>query len=119
MAAKAVCACVPATEQWQPSASRYEKILKPLERLRDYAVARSLEYGRPEAPAQAVQWNNDNETWAAICNLHADSELVAFWNQDGTVSIETPNGRVNAAPGAWVVKDADGCFHLQATAGPT
>lgn len=57
----------------------------------------------------AVQWKNDNETWAAICDLHADSELVAFWNEDGTVSIETPDGRrVVAKVGDWIVRTTDG-----------
>jgi hypothetical protein len=62
----------------------------------------------------AVQWKNDNETWAAICDLHADSELVAFRESNGTVSVETPDGRrVSAKVGDWIVRSIDG-FHIDA-----
>jgi hypothetical protein len=37
---------------------------------------------------EAVQWTGDDQAWSAICALHADSELVAFREDDGTVSIE-------------------------------
>ena len=47
-------------------------------------------------PVEAVQWKDDYETWEAVRALHADSELVAFRNEDGTVSIETPYGRMAA-----------------------
>jgi hypothetical protein len=43
---------------------------------------------------EAVQWTGDDQAWAAICALHADSELVAFREEDGSVSIETIGGRV-------------------------
>lgn len=46
--------------------------------------------------------------------LHADSELVAFRESDGTVSVETPDGRrVAARVGDWIVKSVDG-FHIDA-----
>jgi hypothetical protein len=48
----------------------------------------------------------DNQAWAAICALHADSELVAFREDDGTVSIETTGGRVAAELGDWIIKRA-------------
>jgi hypothetical protein len=53
---------------------------------------------------EAVQWNGDDEAWSAVCALHADSELVAFNENDGTVSIETTGGRVTAQLGDWIVK---------------
>ena len=61
-------------------------------------------FRRKPSLVEAVQWKNDDETWAAICALHADSELVAFREDDGKVSIETRDGRVAAEPGDWVVK---------------
>ena len=39
-----------------------------------------------------VQWTGDDAAWEAICALHADSELVAFRESNGTVSVETPDG---------------------------
>ena len=50
--------------------------------------------------------------WAAICALHADSELVAFREDDGSVSIETIGGRVKAQPGNWIIKGAVSDFTL-------
>jgi hypothetical protein len=44
---------------------------------------------------EAVQWTGGDQAWAAICALHADSEL-AFREDDGSVSIETIGGRVAA-----------------------
>jgi len=61
-----------------------------------------------------VQWTGEDEAWEAICALHADSELVAFRESNGTVSVETPNGRrVAAKVGDWIVKSVDG-FHVEA-----
>ncbi|WP_218037688.1 hypothetical protein, partial [Reyranella soli] len=52
-----------------------------------------------------VQWTGDDEAWEAICALHADSELVAFRESNGTVSVETPDGRrVAAQVGDWIVR---------------
>jgi hypothetical protein len=51
-----------------------------------------------------VQWTGDDQAWAAIRVLHADSELVAFREDDGTVSIETAGGRVAAQLGDWIIK---------------
>ena len=51
---------------------------------------------RKPANVQAVQWTGDDASMGvAICALHADSELVAFREDDGTVSIET-TGRTGA-----------------------
>jgi hypothetical protein len=61
-------------------------------------------FHRRAAIAEAVQWTGDDQAWNAICALHADSELVAFRERDGTVSIETEGGRVVAQPGDWIVK---------------
>ena len=44
----------------------------------------------------------------ANCALHADSELVAFRESNGTVSVETPDGRVAAKVGDWIVRSMDG-----------
>jgi hypothetical protein len=53
----------------------------------------------------AVQWHDDNQTWNVVRELHADSELVAFRNPDGTVSIETADGRKDAEEeGVWIVQ---------------
>jgi hypothetical protein len=74
-------------------------------------------FRRKTIVVQAVEWKNDDPSWAAVRELHAESELVAFWNkEDGTVSIETPDGRLDAKPGTWVVKHPDGYFYLQAPA---
>jgi hypothetical protein len=43
---------------------------------------------------EAVQWTGDDQAWVAICALHADSELVAFREDDGSVSVETIGRRV-------------------------
>ena len=60
-----------------------------------------------------VQWTVDDTAWEAIC-LHADSELVAFRESNGTVSVETPDGRrVAAKVGDWIVRSIDG-FHIDA-----
>ena len=62
-----------------------------------------------------VQWTGDDKAWEAICDLHADSELVAFRESNGTVSVETPDGRrVAAKVGDWIVKTVDG-FRVEAT----
>ncbi|WP_170303636.1 hypothetical protein [Reyranella soli] len=61
-----------------------------------------------------VQWTGDDTAWEAICDLHADSELVAFRESNDTVSIETPDGwRVAAKVGDWIVRTTDG-FHIDA-----
>jgi hypothetical protein len=44
--------------------------------------------------------------------LHADSEAVAFHEDDGTVSIETTGGRVAAEPGDWIIKHSAEDFAL-------
>jgi hypothetical protein len=61
---------------------------------------------------EAVQWAGDDQAWAAICALHADSELVAFREHDGSVSIESIGGRVAAQPGDWIIKRAAEDFAL-------
>jgi hypothetical protein len=59
-----------------------------------------------------VQWTGEDKAWEAICALHADSELVAFRESNGTVSVETPDGRwVAARIGDWIVRSIDG-FHV-------
>jgi hypothetical protein len=64
------------------------------------------------AVLEAVQWANDDQAWESVCALHADSELVAFKEDDGTVSIETTGGRVAAQPGDWIIKHAAADFAL-------
>lgn len=55
--------------------------------------------------ARAVQWTGSDDAWSAICDLHADSELVAFREADGTVTIETAGGdRIAAQRGDWIIK---------------
>jgi hypothetical protein len=49
-----------------------------------------------------VQWTGDDAPWEAICALHADSELVAFRESDGTVSVETRTG------GGWPLRSETG-----------
>lgn len=61
---------------------------------------------------EAVQWNDNDETWDAVRALHADSELVAFRNEDGTVSIETPDGRIDAEAKDWIAKYPEGYFYI-------
>lgn len=53
-------------------------------------------FRRRPAVVEAVQWTGDDQAWAAIRDLHADSEVVAFREDDGTVSIESTGGRVAA-----------------------
>lgn len=61
-----------------------------------------------------VQWTGDDTAWETICALHADSELVAFRESNGSVSVETPDGRrVAAKVGDWIVRSVDG-FHIDA-----
>ena len=67
-------------------------------------------FRRRPAVVEAVQWTGDDLAWSAICALHADSELVAFREDDGTVSIETAGGRVAAQQGDWIVKAGDDDF---------
>jgi hypothetical protein len=50
------------------------------------------------ANVQVVQWTGDDAAWEAVRALHADSELVAFRENEGTVSIETTGGRPGARP---------------------
>jgi len=68
-------------------------------------------FRRKPTLVEAVQWKDDEETWDAVRALHADSELVAFRNEDGTVSIETPDGRMAAEAGDWIVKHPEGWFY--------
>lgn len=63
-------------------------------------------FRRKPVIVEAVQWTGDHQAWAAICVLHADSELVALREDDGRVSIETTGGRVAAQPGDWIIKGA-------------
>jgi hypothetical protein len=69
-------------------------------------------FRRKPSLVEAVQWTGDDQAWAAICVLHDDSELVAFREGDGTVSIETAGGRVAAQPGDWIIKRAAEDFAL-------
>ena len=69
-------------------------------------------FRRKPTLVEAVQWKDDDETWEAVRALHADSELVAFRNEDGTVSIETPDGRMAAEADDWIVKHPEGFFYL-------
>ena len=60
-----------------------------------------------------VQWTGDDNAWKAICEMHAESELVAFRESNGTISVETPDGRrVAARVGDWIVQDVGG-FHIE------
>src|SRR5215216_6077414 len=61
-------------------------------------------FRRKPSLVEAVQWTGDDQAWVAICALHADSELVAFREDDGTVSIETTGGRAAAQRGDWIIK---------------
>jgi hypothetical protein len=65
---------------------------------------------RKPAIVQAMQWTGDDAAWEAVRALHADSELVAFREDDGTISIETTGGRVHAEAGDWIIKDSAGEF---------
>jgi hypothetical protein len=69
-------------------------------------------FRRKPSLVEAVQWTGDDQAWAAICALHADSELVAFWQDDGSVSIETIGRRVAAQLGDWIIKFAAEDFLL-------
>jgi hypothetical protein len=69
-------------------------------------------FRRKPSLVEAVQWTGDDAAWAAICDLHANSELVAFREDDGTVSIETTGGRVAAQSGDWVIKGGTADFAL-------
>jgi hypothetical protein len=69
-------------------------------------------FRRTPSLVEAVQWTGDDQAWAAIRALHADSELVAFREDDGSVSIETIGGRVAAQPGDWIIKRAAEDFAL-------
>jgi hypothetical protein len=73
-------------------------------------------FRRKPTLVEAVQWKDDDETWEAVRALHADSELVAFRNDDGTVSIETPDGRMAAEADDWIVKHP-GFFNLYTSEG--
>ncbi|GEP60257.1 hypothetical protein RSO01_74230 [Reyranella soli] len=56
-----------------------------------------------------MQWTGEDAAWGGNCALHADSELVAFRESNGTVSVETPDGRrVAAKVGDWIVRSMDG-----------
>jgi hypothetical protein len=44
--------------------------------------------------------------------LHADSEAVALYEDDGTVSIKTTGGRVAAELGDWIIKRSAEDFAL-------
>jgi hypothetical protein len=67
---------------------------------------------RKPSLVEAVQWTGDDQACAAICALHADSELVAFREDNGTVSIETTGVRVAAERGDWIIKRAASDFTL-------
>jgi hypothetical protein len=69
-------------------------------------------FRRKPSLVEAVQWTGDDQGWAAICALHADSELVAFREDDGSVSIETIGGRVAAQPGDRIIKGGVSDFTL-------
>ena len=69
-------------------------------------------FRRKPSLVDAVQRTGDDQAWADICALHADSELVAFREDDGLVSIETIGGRVAAQPGDWIIKQAASNFTL-------
>jgi hypothetical protein len=69
-------------------------------------------FSRKPGLVEAVQWTGGDQAWAAICALHADSELVAFREDDGSVSIETIGGRVAAQPGDWIIKRSAEDFAL-------
>ena len=61
-----------------------------------------------------VQWTGADTAREAICALHPDSELVAFRESNGTVSVETPDRRrVAAKVEDWIVRRIDG-FHIDA-----
>ena len=67
---------------------------------------------RKPANVQAVQWTGDDAAWELVRAPHADGELVAFREDDGTVSIETTGGRVHAQTGDWIIKGSAGDFAL-------
>ena len=75
-------------------------VLNPpdIDRAHGKGVTRRRITERKPASSKPVQCTGDDQAWTAICALHADSELVAFREDDGTVSIETTGGRVAAQP---------------------
>jgi hypothetical protein len=43
-------------------------------------------FRRKPSLVEAMQWTGDDQARAAICALHADSELVAFREDDGSAA---------------------------------
>ena len=61
---------------------------------------------------EAVIWQPDQECWEnELGALYAGSESVAFWNVDGTLGIETLEGRMTAQPGDYIIKGVKGEFY--------
>ena len=40
-----------------------------------------------------VRWLDTLASWEEVCALYHDLETVAFWQDDGTLSVETNDGR--------------------------
>jgi len=83
-----------------------------IDRAHGKGVTRRRITERKPASSKPVQCTGDDQAWTAICALHADSELVAFREDDGTVSIETTGGRVAAQPVDWIIKRGEEDFVL-------
>ena len=56
---------------------------------------------------RAVQWKGTDDSWRELGPLYRGLETVAFWLDDGTLTVETPNGRETVPLGWWIVRDAD------------
>lgn len=64
-------------------------------------------YRKKPVVIEAIQWLPSPVCFASIEGLNADSPRDIEW-EDGTLYIETLEGRMAATPGDWIIKGVKG-----------
>ena len=67
---------------------------------------------------RAIRWQGTDASWHAVVELHHDLEEVVFRNDDGTLDVETANGREPVPIGWWLVRRDDGAIEVRQVAPP-
>lgn len=80
----------------------------------EHQVAAGMPATELQPGEDTVRWMNTPESWDQVRTLYHDLETVAFRQDDGTLSVETKDGRRVTVPiGHWLLRRADGSIEVQ------
>jgi len=62
-----------------------------------------MKYRAKSVEVSAVQWTGTSESWAEVCALVGDEDVI-FRNPDDMLALEVNGGQVRVRVGNWIVK---------------